>query len=64
MLTGSQLSVLQKAGRTEVGVVAQLKALHYAATAKVFSLLCLLFFFNHLFSHKASVAVTHPLESK
>lgn len=52
MLTGSQLSVLQKAGRTEGGRVPKLNALHYATIAKVLSSLC------HLYSvilHKASV---------
>lgn len=59
MLTGSQLSVLQKAGRTEVGGVPRLNALHYATTANVFSTLCL---FYHLFLHKANMDVIHPLE--
>lgn len=41
MLTGSQLSVLQKAGRTEGGRVPQLNALHYATIAKFLSPLSL-----------------------
>lgn len=35
MLTGSQLSGLQKAGRTEGGPVPQLNALHYATIANI-----------------------------
>lgn len=62
MLTGSQLSVLQKAGRTEGGYVAQLNALHYATKLEVFSSLC---HFYLPFLNKASVMdVLCPLESK
>lgn len=60
MLTGSQLGVLQKAGRIESGLV-PLKGLHYATIAKLFSLLSC---FNNLFYMKQTSWMYRALSSQ